>query len=264
MSTQPISNKPNDTFSDFARFYDYDYRNYDEDIDLLLMIAEQCNGPLLELGSGTGRALLPLAMQGYKITGVDSSPSLTELAQKKVTASGCAAQVELIEGDMQSLELPFTEYAFAFCVSNTLMHCNSQADQMAVMQSTFEHLKSGGLFLIDLFNPDIANLLQVENVVEFADSWTDDATEAQVLKWSVRTLDLGRQIQDTLFIYEEIFADHQTRRTPCPFQLRFLWPSEGELMLRSVGFEIEDVWGDFDGNPYDSVSERLIFLARKP
>lgn len=253
-----------DSFDRFARFYDDDYRDYDHDIDLLLALAEQSVGPFLELGSGTGRALLPLAMQGHQITGVDISPSLHKVAEKKLAASGCLGNTELVEADMRNVQLPSNEYAFAFCMSNTLMHCTSQAEQIAVMNSAYQHLRSGALFLIDLFNPDIEQVLQVQNVMELADSWTDEENGTEVLKWSVRTIDICEQLQDTLFIYEEIFSDGQIRRTPCPFQLRFLWRSEGELMLRAAGFAVEEVWGDFDYTPYDSASERLIFLARKP
>jgi len=258
------STTKSDEFGRFARFYDSDYRNYTHDIDLLLTLAEQCDGPILELGSGTGRALLPLGMQGHQVTGVDISPTLHEVSQQKISAAGCANRIELIEADMRELALSSNEYGFAFCVSNTLMHCNSQADQIAVMQSTYQHLRSGAAFLIDLFNPDIAHLLEVENVVELADSWTDEASGAQVLKWSVRSLDLAAQLQETLFIYEEVSPNGESKRTPCPFQLRFLWRGEGELMLRSVGFDVEAVWGDFDFSPYNGSSERLIFFARKP
>lgn len=252
------------SFDQFARFYDADYRDYDDDISLLLMLAYQADGPILELGSGTGRALLPLAMQGHQLTGVDSSPALHEIARKKIDAAGCARHVDLVDGDMRTVSLSHTDYAFAFCISNTLMHCTTRADQLAAMQTAFAHLRSGATLLIDLFNPDIPHLLRVENVAELADSWTDPQTGGQVLKWCVRSVDIAAQLQETLFIYEEILANGESRRTTCPFTLRFLWRSEGELMLRTAGFDLESVWGDFDGNDYDSASDRLIFLARKP
>jgi len=266
LSATAISNPSelNDTFGNFARFYDDDYRNYSADIELLLSIAEEYGGPILELGSGTGRVLLPLAMQGHKVTGVDISPALHRVAREKLAASDLMHKVELVEADICTIALPFKEYAFALCVSNTLMHCTSPLEQIAVLSTAYDHLSSGAVLVIDLFNPDITGLLQTENVAELADSWINNENSASVLKWSIRTLDIGAQIQDTLFIYEEIFSDGQTRRTLCPFQLRFLWQNEGELMLQAAGFEVEDVWGDFDCNPYDSSSERLIFFARKP
>ena len=63
-------------FDRFAPFYDADYRNYDEDLDALAMLAAEFGDPLLELGCGTGRVLAPLAAAGHRITVVDISPAL--------------------------------------------------------------------------------------------------------------------------------------------------------------------------------------------
>ncbi|MCB0100309.1 MAG: hypothetical protein KDE46_31480, partial [Caldilineaceae bacterium] len=68
----------------------------------------------------------------------------------------------------------------------------------------------------------------------------------------------------TLFIYEEIFPDGRVQKTVCPFTLRYLWQGEGSLMLEMIGFEVLEIWGDFEQNPYGDGSERLIFLAQKP
>ena len=53
-----------------APFYDVEHARFDEDIDLYMNFAELRGGPLLELASGSGRLLLPLASEGYDITGV--------------------------------------------------------------------------------------------------------------------------------------------------------------------------------------------------
>jgi hypothetical protein len=143
------------------------------------------------------------------------------------------------------------------------MHLADPAGQVALLERTAAHLRPGGLLLIDLFHPDVARLVDVHGVMELADQWTrDDGTE--VIKWSVRTLDLAEQLQETLFIYEEIAPDGMVRRTHCPFTLRFLWRNEAELMLRLAGLQVEAVWGDFEGTPYDNQSEHLILLASKP
>ncbi len=142
------------------------------------------------------------------------------------------------------------------------MHLADPADQLALLEQAADHLRPGGLLLIDLFQPDVVRLAEVHGVMELADQWTrQDGTE--VIKWSVRTLDLAEQLQETLFIYEEIAPDGTARRTRCPFTLRFLWRNEAELMLRLAGFSVEAVWGDFEGTPYDNQSEHLILLATK-
>lgn len=251
------------TFDRFARFYDGDYRNYDDDIDAIAMLAEEYGDPILELGSGTGRVLLPLAAAGHTITGVDISPALTTLAEEKLRRNGLESRVRLVTDDLRTFELPQKSFAFAFCTSNTLMHLADANEQLAALRNAARHLRPGGRLLIDLFNPDLPRLFAVDGLMELADRWYDEETGVQVLKWSVRSLELAEQIQETLFIYEEVFHDGRTQRTNCPFALRFLWRNEAELMLQAAGFTVEEVWGDFDGAPYGSDSVHLILIAVK-
>lgn len=251
------------TFDRFARFYDADYRHYDDDLAAIADLAGEVGDPILELGCGTGRALIPLAAAGHSITGVDISPALLQAAKAKVQGANYASHITLHEADLRTFDLPNKDFAFAFCTSNTLMHLTTQADQVAALRNAHRHLRPDGLLFVDLFNPDPARLLAVNGLTELADQWDDSATGAHVLKWSVRTVDLAEQLQETLFIYEEILPNGQCRRTACPFTLRFLWRSEAELMLQTAGFEVEDVWGDFDGAPYSGAGEHLILLARK-
>ncbi len=249
-------------FDAFARFYDEDYRAYDEDVEAIVHLAGEMDGRVLELGCGTGRLLLPLAEAGHTVTGVDVAPLLLAQARTKLAAVSHPGEVTLIQADMRELALPQRDYAFAFCTSNTLMHLSTSEDQLAALTAAALHLRPGGLLLIDLFHPDIARLMEVHGVQELADRWTRGWHACD--QWSVRTLDLAEQVQDTLFIYEEIAPDGALRRTLCPFVLRYLWRSEAELMLRLAGLQVEAVWGDFEGTPYDSQSEHLILLATKP
>lgn len=250
-------------FDAFAAYYDADYRNYNEDVDFILTLAAEVGDPVLELGCGTGRLLLPLAQQGHTVTGVDISPALLALARRKLQDAGLEAQVDLRQADMRTFDLPRHDYGFAFCTSNTLMHLARPADQMAALRNAHRHLASGGALLLDLFNPDVARLAMVDGVQELADRWQDEQTGAQVIKWAVRTVDWAEQLQETIFIYDETLLDGSSRRTVCPFLLRFLWRHEAELMLQAAGFTVEDVWGDFEGGDYDAAADHLILLGRK-
>lgn len=248
----------------FARFFDDDYRAYTVDIPAVLDVAEQCGDPVLELGCGTGRLLLPLAQAGHTVTGIDLSPAQLARARAKLAAAQAIQRVTLVETDMRSFELPRRDFALAVCMTNTLLHLVSPEAQLACLERVYAHLRPGGRLLLDVFNPDVPRLLAVNGLQELVTQWEDAATGNQVFKWCVRTVDLAAQIQEVLFIYEEVLPDGHVRRTPCPFTLRFLWRNELELMLRVAGFSMEAVWGDFDGIPYDNNSEYLIVLAHKP
>lgn len=249
-------------FDRFARFYDQDYRGYEDDIEAIRMLAAECGDPILELGCGTGRALLPLVQAGYDVTGIDISPALLDCAASKLKQAGLKAH--LVQADLRTFDLPVKTFAFSFCTSNTLMHFTTPADQIAVLRNVARHLRPGGRLFIDLFNPDLVRLFAVDGLTELAGHWQDEQSGAEVLKWCVRKVDPAEQLQETTFIYEEIFPDGRTQRTICPFTLRYLWRSEAELMIQVAGLRVEEVWGDFDGAPYTSDSEHLILIAAKP
>ncbi len=258
-------------FDRFSPFYDWDYRDYRDDIQLVVDVAHNAGdsagnnagNSALEMGCGTGRVLVPLAATGCRVVGVDSSPALLELARQKIAQAGVGARASLVQADLRTFSLPEKDFDFAFCVSNTLMHLSTQADQLGALQVAHSHLRPGGWLLVDLFNPDIPHLTAISGVQELADRWEDAERAASVLKWVVRRVDVARQLQETTFIYESVFADGRVEKVVLPFTLRFLWPSEGVLLLEKAGFRVEALWGDFDGNEYESDSEHLIFLAQK-
>jgi SAM-dependent methyltransferase len=250
-------------FDRFARYYDGDYRDFVDDLDLILDLASEAGDPILELGCGTGRVMRPLVDEGHSVTGIDISPQLLSIARTKL-ANLTDADVELVEADLTVLDLPTKIYRLAVFASNTLMHMTDPQEQITALRNVYRHLAPGGLLYIDLFSPDVTRLVAVNNLMELADEWECEERGVHVLKWSVRTVDFAEQLQDTLFIYEETGDDGIVRRTSCPFILRFLWRSEAELMLEKCGFTIEAVWGDYDAEPYTAASERLLLLARKP
>ena len=261
-------------FDGFARFYDGDYRDYRDDIPLVLKTARTAGRAALELGCGTGRVLLPLAEAGCHVVGIDRSAALLSIARRKLAKRGFAPPaaereaegpwpVRLAQADMTGFRLAQREFDFAFVVSNTLMHVTTQAGQLMALRRARRHLRAGGLLLIDLFNPDIAYLESIAGIQELADRWEDEESGAQVLKWTTRTVDAARQLQETDFVYEEIFPDGRSAQTRLSFPLRFWWADEGAMLLEQAGFAVDEVYGDFDGSPYRSDSERLIFIARK-
>jgi SAM-dependent methyltransferase len=249
-------------FDRFARFYDLDYESFQEDVALYLGFAERTGGPLLELGCGTGRLLLPLARAGFSITGVDMSPRMLEVAQAKVDAAGLDDQITLVQADMREVKLP-QQYRLAFIAINSFMHLVTLEDQLAALLAWRKLLLPGGLLIVDVDNPDPRHLLEADGRLDLQGRWFDPDTGATVLKHMSRTLDAARQLQHVLFIYDEIFPDGQMRRTLAPFQARYLYRYEGELLLDKAGFTPEQVYGSYDLDPYGSDSERMIFVARR-
>ncbi len=244
-----------------AQFFDAEYLSYVDDLPVLEAYADRTGGPLLELGCGTGRALIPLAAAGHQVTGVDSSPSMLRLARAKAEAAGVSRQIRLIEGDFSRADLG-GPYRFAFALMNTFLHLPDLEAQIAALMRWREALSPRGLLLIDVFNPDMGQIAAMDGRLEWEQTWTNGTTGERVMKFLTRVVEPAAQVMTVNHIYEEIAADGTVRRTVGSFDLRYIWRFEAELLLDKAGFSVESVFGDWDMSPYASDSERMIIIAR--
>jgi len=245
-----------------ARFFDADYADYTDDLPLVEAYAQRTGGPVLELGCGTGRLLLPLANAGYEVTGVDLSPEMLRIARSRAEAAGVAQRVTLVQGDYTDAPLAGA-YRLALVMMNTFLHLTSQSAQLRALRHWREHLAPGGLLLIDIFNPDVAQLASLDGRIEWDKTWTDTQTGATVMKFLARTVDLDEQIIHVNLIYDEIDTDGQVRRTLVPFDHRYVWRFEAELLLDKAGFALKEVYGDRSLGPFEGDSDTMILVARR-
>lgn len=249
-------------FDVFARFYDADYGDFQDDLLLYRGFAQRTGGPLLELACGTGRLLVPLAQAGYEITGVDISPALLAVARRKIEAAGLQQRVTLVKADMRDVRLD-RRFRLALVAVNSFMHLLTTEDQLRALRCWREYLTPEGLLILDLFHPHPQDLLEADGRLVMDWQRKDPQTGATVIKQSSRTLDLARQRLEVTFIYDEIFTDGRLRRTIAPFRMRYLHRFEVELLLRLAGYELEQLYGSYELDPFRPDSERMIFVARR-
>src|SRR5215469_16494806 len=104
-----------------APFYDIEHAHFDEDVSMYINFAELCNGPLLELACGSGRLLVPLACNGYALTGVDSSRSMLNLARYALEQAGVAEKCTLVQENMSTMRL-VQKFRMAFIALGSFGH----------------------------------------------------------------------------------------------------------------------------------------------
>ncbi len=252
-----------DRFSTYAELYDLEFGDRDDDLLMIEQFATRCGSPILELGCGTGRVLLPLARKGFQVTGVDNSPAMLERARRTVAAHDVAALVSLVRQDMRELDLN-ERFSLVFAAANTFMDLQSTVDQLAVLDRVRQHLIPGGLILLDLFHPDLGRLVEGSGQVIHEWTRTDPHTGDLVLKFYSQKPDLERQVIHFTYFLDRVAGDGSVRRTVFPFSLRYLFRAELELLLRHAGFEVEALYGSHDLDEFASDSEKLIAVARKP
>jgi SAM-dependent methyltransferase len=83
-------------------WHDLECGGYGADLPLWRELARQADGPVLELGAGTGRVALDLAGAGYQVTALDSDPVLLdELARR---AKRSRSEVGCVLADARRLQ----------------------------------------------------------------------------------------------------------------------------------------------------------------
>lgn len=251
-----------DPFAAYARFYDLDYADVDEDLFMLRQFAARCGSPILELACGTGRALLPLARDSYRVVGIDASPAMLAVARHRVAEEGLGERVTLVEQDMRSLDLA-ERFSLAFAALNTFCHLLTTDDQLAALTRVYQHLAPGGLLLLDLFNPDLNQLIDPQDQVILDKVMTEPGTGHRLMKLRSQSADLAQQVIHVTLFLDQVDGEGQVQRTLFPFAMRYLFRYELELLLRHVGFDVEAIYGSYELDEFHAGSERMIAVARR-
>jgi len=250
-----------------AEFYDHvvPYRNR-QDVDFFVEMAKESNGPVLEVGCGTGRVLIPTARAGIEIVGLDLSPSMLSICREKLEREPkeVQARVRLVEGDMRHFHVG-REFALATTPFRSLQHLVSIEDQIACLDSIHSHLAEGGRLVLDLFNPDLKRLTDEKYLkqreVEPEFTMPDGRKVVRVARNLSRNL--FDQTVEVELAHHVTHPDGREEVLPQRIRLRYFFRYEVEHLLARAGFEVEQLYADSDRSPFGSKDPgEMIFVAR--
>ncbi len=242
-----------------APFYDIEHAHFDADLDMYRNFAQLRSGPLLELACGSGRLLLPLARDGYELTGVDSSASMLKLAQEALQHAGLAARCQLVQQDMGMMKLRQT-FSMAFVALGSFAHLSSRKQQQQALAAIREHLAPGGLFILDISNADVRYMESLSGQVLHQGTWRQE--DGTLLTHFVSPASSTTQhLLELTHFYDVHTQGGPLQRTVITTHLYLFERTEMELLLERAGFAIKEVYGDYDLSPYELESPRMIFLA---
>ena len=147
-----------DLYEVFAEFYDFvvPYRER-LDVSFFVELARECKGPVLELGCGTGRILIPVAREGIDITGLDASNAMLERCRRKLADEPLEVQshVTVRLGDMRRFEFG-KEFALITAPFRSFQHLLKVEDQLACLSCVRHHLAEGGQVCAGRLQPLVA------------------------------------------------------------------------------------------------------------
>src|SRR5690349_15242203 len=117
-----------DFYNTIARYYDAENEDMTADLDLYSALAAETGGPILDVGCGTGRVMLHLAVEGYQVSGIDISTAMLERGRRKLkNRIDLSELVTFHEGNILNYTFP-EKYALILVPYNGLMHFRSDAD----------------------------------------------------------------------------------------------------------------------------------------
>jgi SAM-dependent methyltransferase len=242
-----------------ARFYDAAYAalgNVGPDADFYRRLARESGGPVLELGCGTGRVLLPIAAEGLDCVGLDASAAMLDALRAKPGA----AALELVCARMQDFDLRPRRFALVFSAFRAFQHLCRVEEQLCCLARVREHLAPGGVFAFDVFNPRLDRLAQPEEPeaedVRFA------LGSLEVVRHVSARRDAARQVLHVAMRYECRDGGRLVGEERAVFDMRWFHRFELEHLLQRAGFARVEILGDFDGSPVAADSPALVALAR--
>ena len=145
-------------YADYAFVADlYDHVAHHQlrpDVAFFVEAATAGAGPVLEVGCGTGRILIPTARAGIAITGLDLSPHMLAICRQNLLDEppDVQARADLVEGDMRSFDLG-RKFGLITLPFRPFQHLTTVEDQLACLKTLHRHLEPEGRLIIDLFNP---------------------------------------------------------------------------------------------------------------
>jgi SAM-dependent methyltransferase len=250
-----------------ARLYDQvvPYRDR-PDIEFFMDLAQESGGPILEVGCGTGRVLIPTARAGLQITGLDLSQHMLDVCREKLENEPPEVldQITLIQDDMRDFSLGKT-FSLVTTPFRPFQHLLTVEDQISCLTSIHRHLEPGGALILDIFYPSL-QALTADNLGEEIGLEPEFTTPEgiKVLRFDKAvSRDLINQIIQVELIYYLTHPDGRKERLVHAFPLRYLFRFEAEHLLSLCGFEVEDLYADYQKNPLGSAYPgELIFVAR--
>ena len=250
-------------WDDYARFYDWENRRTlgRRDVAFWQGLARRTSGPILELGSGTGRVTLPVArVAAGPVVGVDRSAAMLALARRRLGRARGARRVGLVRADVRMLPFaPGAAFDLVMAPYGVLQSLVREADLRAAVQAVAEVIAPGGLFGIDMV-PDLPQWAEYRRRVRLRGFRRAGGSHLTLVE-SVR-----QDRRRGLTIFDQRFIERRgAERRRSEFSLIFRTVSVPQMRrrLERAGLRVEAVLGDYDGAPWDPRADVWLILARK-
>jgi len=242
-----------DAYQVIAQYYDLEHDDFQDDIDFLLQLVQE--GPVLEVGVGTGRVAAALLEAGFEVWGIDPSHSMLHRAEARLARY---TGIHLIRTTAAGLHLD-QRFPVVLLPLNTLWHLPDSDAQFHALTVLRRHCQDRALLVVDCSNP--LSMADRGAQGEVRERFTRDTEQGTVHAVAASWDDPAEQVLTISLLYDTTGPDGLVRRSTADLQLRYLFRFELELLLKIAGFSLLHLYGSYDLEPYQANSPNLIALA---
>jgi SAM-dependent methyltransferase len=244
----------------FARFYDLIYHSIRSEVDTKFFLEQikQTKGPVLEVGTGTGRFFREALHAGADIRGIDISPSMIAVLKSNIPSEfHHRVSVQNITG--------FTfDHKFDLVIApfRVFMHLISVKDQQAALRNIYDHLNPGGRFIFDVFVPNLEIMLHgIDRKMDFEGEY---APGQLVRRITSSQSDLVNQLTHVTFRFEWQ-EKGQWKEKEWQTTLRLFFRYEIEHLVARSPLVLDYVYGAYDASsPLQQDSKDFIVACSRP
>ena len=243
-----------DSYEPIADLYDHvDLYRTRRDIDFYVEAAKESGGPVLEVGCGSGRVLVPTARAGVEVVGIDASESMLHVCRERLDREAKDVQLRtwLVHQDMRDFDLR-RKFKLVTMPFRPFQHLTTVEDQVACLEKVHRHLADGGRLILDVFNPSLEALVSENLGKEVGDEPEFAVPDGRrvLRRFRIIRRDLANQINHVELLYYVTNPDGRTETLVHAFQMRYLFRFEIEHLLARNGFTVQQVYSDYDRSPY--------------
>jgi hypothetical protein len=174
------------------------------------------------------------------------------------------ARARVVEADMRCFDLG-QRFRLAMIPFRSFQYLLTVEDQLTCLEAVRRHLEDDGLLILDIFNPSL-EALSGPTGQECDDGPEFSAADGRrvACRYRVVARDRHHQVNRIELIYDVAYPDGRTERLVHAFSMRYLFRFEVEHLLVRAGFEVADLYADYDRAPYGSKNPgELVFVARR-
>jgi len=241
----------------------------DGDLEWYRALAEDAGAPVLELGAGTGRTVIPIARAGIEIDALELDVGMLARLEQRLAEEPeeVRQHVRLIPGDMRRFRLPRT-YTLIQIPFRGFLHNITGEEQLTCLRCCRDHLRPGGLLALNVFHPSLDIMSENRGALAGVWRWDGEATHPDggvVICSQTTRYNTPRQRLTARLRFEHF--DENGSLVHCHLQrleVAYLYPGDVRALLEQAGFTDITIDGGFDGRPFANDGDELVIRARKP